>query len=395
MAAPIVGAVWALLVLWLLWRALRQWRVHRTASIGPIADQRERPTVAIILPVRNEITNVGDCLAALCRQTDLGEGSAIIVVDDDSDDGTAAAVEHLASADRRIRLLRPGLLPEGWMGKPRACWQGALAAEAEWLCFIDADVRAAEPLVATAVAVARERRIDMLSLGPFQELGSFWERLVIPAGLLLLACALDLRRYSDPAAAESSANGQFLLFRREAYFAVGGHRAVRHQTCEDKALAGRIKRAGRHFAFFGAERLAKTRMYTDRASLWEGFSKNAIELLDDGSATLAAALAGVLVGFSALAIPTLEAMAAWHRASAGALAGLGFGLAVLLLILGVHLGTARHLRIPLIYGLLFPAAYAAVAAIAVNSIALRRGGRISWKGRTYEIDRQAASPGRR
>ena len=397
MAAALPGAAWALLMLWLLLRALRQWRVHRTASIGPAPPQRERPPrVAIILPARNEIANIAGCLAALSQQTGLADDCAIIVVDDDSDDGTAAAIERAACGDRRIRLLRPGPLPPGWMGKPRGCWVGALAAaETDWLCFIDADVRAEPALVATALAVAEQCRIDMLSLCPFQELGSFWERLIVPAGLLMLACTLDMRRFADPAAPEISANGQFLLFRRAAYFAVGGHKAVRNQVCEDKALALRVKRSGRRFALLGAERLARTRMYTNGAALWEGFTKNAIELLGDGSATVAAATAALLVAWGALAIPLLEALVLLHRASPAAVAGLAMSLFGSLIILGVHLGTARHMRIPPVYGLLFPAAYMAVAAIAWRSVGLRRAGRVSWKGRTYEIDRQPASPGRR
>jgi chlorobactene glucosyltransferase len=396
MAAPILGAAWALVVLWLLLRALRQWRVHRTASIGPAPLRRPAPPeVAIILPARNEIANIAGCLAALSRQVGLSGAAAIIVVDDESRDGTAAAVERAAAADPRIRLLRPGPLPEGWMGKPRGCWQGALTAEAEWLCFIDADVRAAPTLVATAVAVAEQRHIDMLSLSPFQELGSFWERLIVPAGLLLLACTLDLRRFADPAAPEISANGQFLLFRREAYFAVGGHEAVRDQVCEDKALALRVKRSGRRFALLGAESLARTRMYTDGAALWEGFSKNAVELLGDVSATVAAATAGLAVAWSALVIPAMEALSLSDQISPGGAVGLGLSLFGSAVMLGVHIGTARHMRIPLVYGLLFPAAYAAVAAIAWRSLGLRRAGRISWKGRTYEIDRHAASPERR
>jgi chlorobactene glucosyltransferase len=392
MTGLVTGALWAALVLCLLVRALRQWRTYRIASLGPPVARDERPSVAIIVPVRDEIANVAACLGALSRQGGLGETSEIIVVDDESRDGTPEAVERVAAAEPRIRLIRSGSLPAQWMGKPHACWRGALAARAEWLCFIDADVRAAPRLVATAIAAAERHGIDMLSLAPFQQLGGFWERLVVPAGLVLMACTIDLRRFADPASPEVTANGQFLLFRRDAYFAVGGHAAVRREVCEDRALAGRIKQAGRRFRLLGAEHLATTRMYTDRASLWEGFSKNAVEILGSGAATLAAATAGLAVAWAALAVPAALAPALLGKPAPVALAGFALGLLGSLTILGVHIGTVRHLRIPPVYALLFPAAYAAVAAIAWRSVGLRRGGRISWKGRTYEIDRNVASP---
>ena len=97
---------------------------------------------------------------------------------------------------------------------------------------------------------AQVEKIDLLSLEPFQELGSFSERLVIPTGLFLIAFTLDPSRVNDPARPEATANGQFLLFRREAYEAVGGFAAVRNAVCEDKALAQVVKRGGFRLALW-------------------------------------------------------------------------------------------------------------------------------------------------
>jgi len=279
----IAGILWVSLVAYLLLRVLRQSRVHKATSLEPEILQGCPAVVSIILPVRNEIDHIEACLRALLGQTGLGAASEIIVVDDDSTDGTAEQIAEIAAAEPRIRLIRSGSLPGGWMGKPHGCWCGAVPAKTDWLCFVNADVRAAPGLVAAAVAVADRQSVDLLSLSPFQELGSFWERLIVPAGLVLIGCALDLCRIDYPAAPDVSASGQFLLCRRDAYFAVGGHATVRAAICEDRALAGRIKRAGRRFRLLGGERLARTRMYSDLRSLWEGFSKNAVEILSDDS----------------------------------------------------------------------------------------------------------------
>jgi chlorobactene glucosyltransferase len=386
------GLAWACLVGWLIMRAVRQFEAHRAVSLGPpmpVALAQPHGPVAIIVPARNEAENIGKCLAGLSAQRGLAAGSSIIVVDDGSQDGTAEVVRGAALGDARISLIEAGPLPVGWMGKPHACWRGAVLARAEWLCFIDADVRSAPELVAVAIETAGRCGIDMLSLTPFQELGGFWERLIIPAGLVLIACAKDLRLIDDPDSSEISANGQFLLIRCDVYFAVGGHEAVRDEICEDKALAARVKRDGGRFRLLGAEHLAHTRMYTDLASLWEGLSKNAVEIMGDGSTTIAVASAGLVLAWAGLLLPGLAAMDLWQQPSVAAAIGCALAVLASIAALGVHLGTARHFRIPAVYGLLFPCAYSVVAVLAWRSVALRRGRRVTWKGRTYELDRKA------
>ena len=327
MSVLIAGTLWTSLVTYLLLRVLRQSRVHSAGSLKPEMPRRGPVSVSIILSVRNETARVGACLQALLAQTGLGENTEIIVVDDDSTDGTAEQVARMATAEPGIKLIRSGPLPAGWMGKPHACWCGAMRAKADWICFVDADVRAAPGLMATAVAAADEQSVDLLSLSPFQELGSFWERLIVPVGLVLIGCAMDLHRIDDPAASDVSASGQFLLFRRDAYFAVGGHAAVRGEICEDKALAGRVKRAGMRFRLVGGERLARTRMYTDLPSLWEGFSKNAVEILGDAVATVTLAIAGLIFSWLALALPVWSARVFVGGPSAPVVAGFGLCLA--------------------------------------------------------------------
>jgi len=295
MSVLIAGTLWTSLVTYLLLRVLRQSRVHSAGSLKPEMPRRGPVSVSIILSVRNETARVGACLQALLAQTGLGAGSEIVVVDDDSTDGTVEQVARLAAADPWIKLIRSGPLPAGWMGKPRACWCAAMQAEGDWICFVDAGVRAAPDLVATAIAAANEHSVDLLSLSPFQELGSFWERLIVPVGLVLIGCAMDLHRIDDPAAPDVSASGQFLLFRRDAYFAVGGHAAVRGEICEDKALAGRVKRAGMRFRLLGGEHLARTRMYTDLASLWD-------------IATVILAMSGLILSWTAAALPVWSAL---------------------------------------------------------------------------------------
>jgi cellulose synthase/poly-beta-1,6-N-acetylglucosamine synthase-like glycosyltransferase len=133
MAILYCGAAWAALVLYLLYRALRQFRAFRQLALTVPSELSVLSSVAIVVPARNEIQNISLCLAGLRAQTGLSGRWSIIVVDDDSQDATAAAVEQCSAHDSKVKLVSAGVLPEGWIGKPHACWRGALLAECHWL----------------------------------------------------------------------------------------------------------------------------------------------------------------------------------------------------------------------------------------------------------------------
>ncbi len=393
MPALLTGVIWAGLVLYLLSRALRQFGAHRATTLIAAAKPISSAPVSIIVPARNEIDNIETCLRGLTAQAGLPGGFSIIVVDDGSEDGTAAAVVRQIERGCPAELLAAGALPDGWVGKPHACWRGALTAGGAWLCFVDADVRAAPRLVAAALDAAERQRIDMLSLHPFQELGSFWERLIFPAGLLIIACAKDPAAAASPGSSAAGANGQFILIRREVYFDLGGHAAVASAICEDRALALRAQSSGYRVRVLAAEHLASTRMYRDLPSLWEGLSKNALEILGSSGLTLAAAAAGMAVGWAALALPAAIAVAIFPQPRAIEWVGLGLAVAGAAIVLTVQLGAARHFRIRAIFGILLPCGYTAAFLLACHSLLLRRAGGVTWKGRKYDFHRKTSAPG--
>ena len=370
----VIAFVWTGGVAWLLCRAVRQFGLYQTLRPAP-ADGKDAPDLAVIVPARNEAARIERCLRGLLAQDYPTERLRIIVVDDNSTDGTAILVERIAAEDARVRLIHGRPLPPGWAGKPHACQQGADAAGADWLCFLDADTAAQPALLRTAGKAAQEKRIDLLSLEPFQELGSFAERLVIPSGMFLIAFTQDPSRVNDPARPDATANGQFLLFRREAYEAVGGFAAVRDEICEDKALARAVKRAGFRLALMGAEELVRVRMYTGFRSLAEGLAKNVVDMAGGVGATLAAAALALVLGWAPILVPL------WigdRRPVALAVA-----LAGSLALLGTHLAGARHFHIPFWYGFLFPLGYTLAAAVALYAVLRRVRGVVVWKGRTY------------
>jgi chlorobactene glucosyltransferase len=382
----LVAILWAGIITVLLVRAATQYRHYETLIPSGLAAEQSLPSVAIIIPARNEAANIGRCLRSLLTQEYPDGQLRFVVINDGSTDGTPDIIREVAAGDPRLLLLEAGPLPAGWAGKPRACWAGSMAARgSEWLCFLDADTLAEPELLATAVGEAIRRELDMLSLEPRQEMGSFWERVVMPTGFFLLAFQQDLRRVNNREFADASANGQFILIRRQVYDKVGGHAAVRAEICEDSALARAVKGAGNKLALIGAEKLIRTRMYTGWTSLWEGLSKNVTEMIGGSALTVLVAAMALILGWVSVGAPlwAAHAVAVQPHAALPIIGCIVMCLASLALLC-THISGTRYFGIPLWYGFLFPLGYTAAAMIALNAVRLRWKGEVAWKGRVYQ-----------
>jgi len=380
----LLSALWLALVAWLIARAVRQRNVLAPIPVGTREPDGTSPQVAVIVPARNEAANIGPCVQSLRAQRYPGDRMAIIVVDDDSTDDTRTIVADLAQRDRRITLTRTPPLPPGWKGKVHACCTGVAVAprDAEWLCFLDADMRAGPRALASAMEAASARNLDLLTLAPRHELGSFAERLMLPCGLYLLGFYQDLGRIQAPDSDQVVATGQFMLLRRTAYEAVGGHAAVAREICEDVELALRMKRRGHRVLLMDGNRLLSTRMYTGWSTLWPGFAKNLIQLLGGRLRTLVAAPLVVTLAWAAVLLPLWD-LAALRAGDGGAAPALALAALGSTAVIGLHVGGAAHFRIPWWYGLLFPLGYTVGAVMALDSVRWRINRRVYWKGRVY------------
>jgi chlorobactene glucosyltransferase len=380
MIAPAVSLLWAFVVAWLMWRAIRRYQTYEV--VGPEALAGAAATVDIVVPVRNEADAIGRCLAGLVAQRYPQNRFAIAVVDDGSTDATAAIARRFASGATPLRITEAGPLPPGWTGKAHACWRGAAQGTGEWLCFIDADTLPDPELLPSAIATVRRCGLDFLSLEPRQELVTPWERLIIPAGLCALGFAGGLQPAGDRGAA-AAANGQFLLIRRDVYERAGGHRAVRGVVAEDSALAARIKAVGGRIALMSGAPLIGVRMYRSLRQLWEGLSKNVTETFGGMRATAIVVAVGLVLAWASLAVPAALAASVAATFSPLTAAALALAVAASLALFGMHIAAARYFSIPFWYGLLFPLAYTIAALVAIAGIQARRRGRVAWKGRSY------------
>ena len=282
------------------------WRVFRSApQLAPLPPsfQPLATSLLVVIPAYNEARNIADCLTAVLDNAPAASQFQVVVVDDSSRDGTAAIAEATAAqhpSGACFQLLRAGERPaaERWVGKNWACSRACEQFSSEWVLFVDADVRLMGTTLARALQQAVADQADLLSLAPRLECSCWAEWMVQPIVASLLGLGFPITAANDPADATAFAAGPFMLFRRSAYDAIGGHRGLAAVVVEDLALARLIKGSGYRLRYLlGLDGLT-LQMYADLASLWEGWSKNWFLGLDGNIAKALGASAAVFVMFA-------------------------------------------------------------------------------------------------
>lgn len=346
------------------------------------------PLLSVIIPARNESETIATVVRSVLATT--YHPIELIVVDDRSTDDTAAQVERLAADDARVRLIRGAELPPDWYGKPWACQQGYRAARGDVLLFLDADTRHDPALFGHGVGALVRERAGLVSVLPYQECLTFWERVVMPQIWFLLGLRYRPARVNQATRARDTiANGQFMLVTRAAYETVGTHEAVRGEVAEDLALAQRYVRLGQTMYLAHADDLMETRMYRSLPHLIEGWSKNVY--LGGRQSFPDEPVRRALVPLLLMLAPTF-----WLLPPAALGAGLVSGNVPLTqaALAGVGLSflfwtiMSRAMELPARYGLAYPVGALVLAHIFLRS--LWRGTRkVEWRGRTYSAVQRA------
>jgi len=246
-------------------------------------DPNSELELSIILPARNEEQSLLACLASLVSQSEpgffaLSEQWEIIIVNDDSTDRTREIAESVAASHPGITVLDAPLLDlsdrGGFTGKNNACWAGAQIARGRRLLFTDADTVHEPHDLSHSLHEAEKHKAALLSYSPRQIVTGFWQHAVMPLVFSELASVYPTKEVNDPERRLAAANGQFILVDRNAYFSVGGHRAIGTKVLEDVALAHNIKRGPRIIRFRYAPEALSARMYRSTAEMLEGWTKN-------------------------------------------------------------------------------------------------------------------------
>jgi chlorobactene glucosyltransferase len=384
----IISTVLMLVGLYLTWlvhsRSSMEYVVDKQAELPGSAANQQLPLISVIIPARNEQRNIRHCISSVLRQD--YPNFEIICVDDHSSDGTAGILAELAESNPSLQVIHGAELPAGWAGKPHALVQGVALARGEWLCFMDADTFASPELLRASYHIALRLQADMFSILTAQVLGSFWERAVLPLVFLGLSFGFPAKRVNDPSRPDAISNGQFILIRRQAYEAIGGHSAVIDRIDEDRALALLAKQAGKRLVLADGRQVASTRMYTSLGEMWEGWTKNIyLGLLDKLWLLSFGALLGLAV--SILLPAWLIGSIAWLISGAGAAAMVVAGEALVMwaFLLAKRLQACRGFGIAGWYAFTFPmGAFIFTAMMLASAVNVISGRGVTWKGRRYQ-----------
>ena len=320
-------------------------------------------SISVVIPARNEAHRIGPLLEALRRDPTVGE---VIVVDDESTDGTAALARRLGA------YVVSGLpLPAEWVGKPWALDQGLRRATGEWVVTMDADVEPTPGLAATLVRRATADGLDFVSVAGRFVCPTAPLRWLHPA--LLTTLVYRFGPAGGPRTRRSHralANGQCTAFGRQALLDTGGFTPASGHLTDDIALVRSLVGRGWRTALLDGTAVLRVRMHTDAADAWAGWGRS-LPMPDVTSAPAQALDAITLLVAQALPLPRL-------------LLGRGdaLDLGLLALRLGTLAGTARvYERTDLPYWLSPLADPAAVGRVVWGAL---RPGR-TWRGRTYPV----------
>ncbi len=330
--------------------------------------------VSLLVPARNEENNIERCMRSLLSQH--YDNYEVIVLNDNSTDSTGEILERLTKEFPRLKVMKGKPLPEGWLGMCWACMQLAEAADGKYLMFFDADTWHEPIALGATLEIFEKMDADCISGIARHHLGTFGEMISVtlaPWGMMsYIPCVIMHNfRLKFP----SIAAGMYMCFKRDKYFEVGGHGAVRFNAVLDKDLAKLMKGRGMKVVCVDATEAVHVRMYHSMKEAFAGFGKNMFAAFEyklvPFVGAFVAMLSAILLPFAYLATNGTAANPEL-TARAGVLIGLSLALWII-----AHIKT----KLPLWLAFLYPLLFTSWFFMAMNSVGHALFGKSSWKGR--------------
>jgi chlorobactene glucosyltransferase len=337
------------------------------------------PFVSILVPARNEARNIEACVSSLLAQD--YPGFEVIVLNDNSSDNTFQILAQLAQKNARLQILKGTPLPDNWLGKHWACHQLDQAASGELLLFTDADTHHTPDMLRASVSALLAEHADLVTAFPREEVVTWGERLLVPFisfGIFTFIPIWLVQKLRWPALAITI--GQFMLFRRTAYDAVGGYEAVKAEVVDDICLGRSIVSSGGEWRLLNGTRHVSCRMYH---GFWEavaGFSKSLFAVFD--YRFIPYVLSWLLVGVTFIE-PVVALLSRWMRYP---LPSMPVEYATLSVALSIALWMVafRRFQFPAYLVFFYPLSLALFIAVAARSFFQTVTGTATWKDRLLE-----------
>jgi hopene-associated glycosyltransferase HpnB len=337
------------------------------------------PSVTAVVPARNEADVIVQAVSSLVGQ-DYPGLFRVVLVDDNSDDGTGAAAAAAGRADR-LTVLTGRPLAKGWTGKLWAVSQGVEAATADapaYLWLTDADIAHEPQTLRRLVARAEAGRLTLVSLMARLQTGTWPERLLVPAFVFFFDMLFPFGWVNDPRRRVAAAAGGCMLVRREALDAAGGIASIRGEIIDDCALGARLKAIGP--IWLGLTRSSVSlRPYRTLGEVGRMVSRSAYAQLRYSPWLLSGTLAGMMLIY--LAGPAIavggHGLARWLGAATWALMAAAFQPML------------RYYRASPLWGLALPLIGALYTLFTLQSaVQVWRGQGGMWKGRSQALAAQ-------
>ena len=273
-------------------------------------------SLTVVIPAFNESLNIRRSLRSVFQSLPPCGNWHVVVVDDMSTDSTADMAQECAKQMdqlNRFTLIQAGPRPadERWVGKNWACSKAMEQLKSSWVLFIDADVELRPTALRRALVQAIDERADLFSVAPRLVCTCLAEWMVQPIMASLLGLGFPIVEANDPSSDVAFAAGPFMLFRRSAYDAIGGHGALAGEVVEDLALARTIKTSGFRLRYVLGLDAVDLQMYPNLSALWEGWTKNWFLGLDRNIPKALAAGGVVMLMFASpwILLPTCAVLA--------------------------------------------------------------------------------------
>ena len=316
-------------------------QLPRLADAQPPADS-DCPSISILFAARNEAEELPAAVATLLAQD--YPRYEVVAADDRSTDATPQILGEFARTHKNLKLVHVPSLPPGWLGKPYGLQQAYEHSSGEWLIFTDADVRFAPEVLRRAIAMARARAFDHLTLLGRVDMMGFWETVALTYFVLGFSLGVEAWRASRPGSRRYIGVGSFQLVRRDVYEAIGTHRRLAMEVIDDMKLGKLVKQGGFRSGVGLAEDAVRLRWQAGLGNIIRGTTKNFFAAASYRLGVVACQVGGLVV-FSVLpfvAVPFVHGMAR------------EFALAVLLIALAVHGSVAWINRVSPLYALTHP-----------------------------------------
>ena len=307
-----------LLILWVGLKRVFQEAPQLNPSLPVDAEvvDGEGISLTVVIPAFNESLNIKRSLGSVFQSLPPCGNWHVVVVDDMSTDSTVDMAQECAKQMNqlnRFTLIQAGPRPadERWVGKNWACSKAMEQLKSSWVLFIDADVELRPTALRRALVQAIHERADLFSVAPRLVCTCLAEWMVQPIMASLLGLGFPIVEANDPSSDVAFAAGPFMLFRRSAYDAIGGHAALAGEVVEDLALARTIKTSGFRLRYVLGLDAVDLQMYPNLSALWEGWTKNWFLGLDRNIPKALAAGGVVMLMFASpwILLPTCAVLA--------------------------------------------------------------------------------------